>query len=389
MMLNHSGKTLWKAALLLGGAILVVTASAPGRAAQQATADVPPDATPEITAVHPNQGAPGQEVTVKVEGKNFSAGAYVSFSNPAVHAVSTERVSPTQLEARVAVGAKAQPGAISLFVSNPGSAVAEVPFSIVEETPASAPAAPPATTATPETQAPATAEASQQAPAAPGPEVKGIEPARAARGAQATLKITGKHFADGARVAFSNPGIQVQDVQVKKDTEIAARIQVAADAATGTTGMFVVNPDDTEAEVTFEVTGEATSTKASGASSAAPTAKPAGKPATKPAAKSAGQTLQFDVISLSDVGNILQSRSNPKGTLSLASGKLRFEESGKEVFSVPVAEIKEVGENLILGVNTGTFHILFASGQTYNFVAGSLRPADSKSIMESLQAALK
>jgi hypothetical protein len=168
-----------------------------------------------------------------------------------------------------------------------------------------------------------------------------------------------------------------------------ARIQVAADAATGTTGMFVVNPDDTEAEVTFEVTGEATSTKASGASSAAPTAKPAGKAAAKPAAKSAGQTLQFDVISLSDVGNILQSRSNPKGTLSLASGKLRFEESGKEVFSVPVAEIKEVGENLILGVNTGTFHIVLASGQTYNFVAGSLRPADSKSIMESLQSALK
>jgi len=396
MMRNRFAGRGWKAALLLLGTILVmIPASAP---AQQATADVPPDATPEISAVRPNQASPGEEVAVTIDGMNFSPGVYVSFSNPAVHAVSTRRVSPTQLEARVAVGTKAQPGTISLFVSNPGSTVAEVPFSVV----GAGSAAPPAESAAPAAampaiSAPAKAETSAQAAA---PEVTRIEPPRAARGSQVALKISGKNFAKGVKVAFSNPGIRVLEVQADKDTEIEARIQVAPDAATGTTGMFVFNPDDNETEVTFEVAAEGaagTSAAPAPAPPSAPTAQgsataaPVGQSASNPAAaaKRAGEALQFDVISLGDVASILQTRNKPKGTLSLEGGKLRFEEAGKEVFSVPVSEIKEVGENQILGVSTGTFHVILTSGRTYNFIAASFRPADSQSMLESLRGALK
>jgi len=394
MMPHGSAESVWKATLLLLGTILVmIPASAP---AQQATADVPPDATPEVTAVRPNHASPGEEVAVVIDGKNFSPGVYVSFSNPAVHAVSTRRVSPTQLEARIAVGAKAQPGTISVFVSNPGSTVAEVPFTVMGAGSAASPAesvAPAA--AVPATSAPARAETSAQAPA---PEVTRIEPPRAARGSQVALKISGKNFAKGVKVAFSNPGIRVLSVQADKETEVAAQIQIAADAATGTTGMFVVNPDDNETEVTFEVAAEGTaagtaaptSTPAARTTQAPATTAPAGQPASKTAAtKGVSEALQFDVISLGDVASILQSRNKPKGTLTLAGGKLRFEEAGKEVFSVPVSGIKEVGANLILGVNTGTFHVILSSGQTYNFIAASLRPADSQSMLESLRGALR
>ena len=54
-----------------------------------------------------------------------------------------------------------------------------------------------------------------------------------------------------------------------------------------------------------------------------------------------------------------------------------------------LADIKEVEANVILGFNTGTFHIILKSGQTYNFVASSLRPADSQSLIDSLQKAIR
>jgi hypothetical protein len=386
------------AALLVWATVLVMGAVTPARsAAQQPVADVPPDATPQVTAVRPNQGAPGQEVSVVVEGKNFSPGVYISFSNPAVHAVSTRRLSPTELEARIAIGTRAPVGTVSLYVSNPGSTVADVPFTVMGTgAPAARPAEPaPPAAPTPTTSVPAPGEASAEAGA---PEVTRIEPPRAAPGSQTTLKISGRNFARGVKVAFSNPGIRVLGVESSKDSEIEARIQVAADAPTGTTGMFIVNPDDNETEVTFEISSEASSatSAAPAASSTAPTAQapatttPAAQPTSKPAtAKSAAGALQFEVISLSDVTSVLESRSKPKGMLSLAGGKLRYEEGGKEVFSVPVAEIKEIGENFILGVNTGTFHVILANGQTYNFIAASFRAADSQSIMESLRAARK
>ncbi|HVB29781.1 MAG TPA: hypothetical protein VNG91_08230, partial [Terriglobia bacterium] len=47
------------------------------------------DATPKITQVQPSEAQPGSQVTVKIEGQSFAAGAYVSFSDPAIHVLAT------------------------------------------------------------------------------------------------------------------------------------------------------------------------------------------------------------------------------------------------------------------------------------------------------------
>ena len=75
--------------------------------------------------------------------------------------------------------------------------------------------------------------------------------------------------------------------------------------------------------------------------------------------------------------------------LALEGGKLRFEEAGKEVFAVAATDVKEVEVNILFGMNTGTFHVILSSGQTYNFVATSLRPADSQVMVDALKRALK
>lgn len=381
------------------GVLVVALPAVLCRAAPQTEADVSPEATPEIRQVKPSQAGAGDEVTVLIEGKNFSAGAYVSFSTAAVHAIATKRASATQLESRVAVGKKAEAGTVSLFVSNPASSVAEAPFTITggaapRETPASAAAGAPAPPTPPPAQASSlTPTAAAAQPAGSVPEVTGVDPPRAGKGSQLELKIHGKNFLKGAKVAFSNPGIRVLETQVAKDSELTARIQIAADATTGSSGLFVVNPDDNETEAAFVVTDEAptTTSPAASAPAASTPATPASgsAPAAKTEGKGAAEPAQFEVISLADVAGILQKGNRPKGTLTLTASKLRYEESGKEVFAVAAADIKEVAPNIFLGVNTGTFHVILNSGQTYNFIAASLRPADSQSIIDALRKVMK
>lgn len=333
----------------------------------QGEVDVSPEATPEVRQVRPDQAAAGAEVVVAIEGNNFSRGAYVSFSNPMVQVVSTRRVSATELQTKLAIAKKAQPGTVSLYVSNPAGAVAEVPFSIVEETPQlAASPAPPAP--------PAPAEEIQPSGFAT-PEVTALAPARAEVGSQVSVKVTGKNFDKQAKVSSSSPGIRVLETKVKKPTELTARLQVAPDAPAGPTSLYVVNPDGRGAEAVLELAS-------GGETKAAP-------PAAQPGAESAAAPQRFEVYNLGDVVSILQSPNKPKGTLSLAAGKLRFEEGGQEVFSVTVADVKEIEPNVILGVNTGTFHIVVKSGQTYNFVAATLRPADNQMIVDSLRRALR
>jgi hypothetical protein len=328
--------------------------------------EIPPDATPQIQQVNPSQAAAGDEVTIVVEGQNFSPGAYVSFTNPSIRVVSTRRVSGTQIEVKLTVSPKAQPGAISLYVSNPASSAAEAAFRIVA---AAAPA--PEAPATPSAPGapPSPAEAVHPSESST-PEVTNVDPPRAAPQSEASLKIRGKNFAHGAKVSFSNPGIRVLETTAPTATELTVRIQIAADAPKGKTSLFVVNPDDSEVEASFEVTG--------GTTKAAEVSQPA---------SSVGQ--RFEVYNLGDVASILQSHNKTKGTLIVTGQKLTYEESGKDVFSTSLSDIKEVGGNVILGLNTGTFHINLTSGKTYNFVAGSLRPADSQSIVDSLRKALR
>lgn len=212
-------------------------------------------------------------------------------------------------------------------------------------------------------------QATPSAPQASTPEVTRVAPPSAAPKSELSLKIEGKNFAQGAKVSFSNPGIRVLETTVSSDTELTVRIQIALDAPTGKTSLFVVNPDDSETEAPFEVKGE-TSETATG---------------TEPP-ESAGE--RFDVYNLGEVASLLQARDKTKGTLIVAGQKLIYEEAGKRVFSVSLSDIKELGANVILGLNTGTFHIKLTAGKNYNFIAGSLRPADSQSIINSLRKAI-
>jgi IPT/TIG domain len=331
----------------------------PANSVQQG--EVPADAAAKISKVTPNQCAVGSDVTVEIQGQNFSGGAYLSFSSPAVRVMVTERVDASTLRAKLQINPSAKPGKVTLYVSNPAGPAAETTFTILR----SGATVPPPTTETETPSAPAkNAE----------PEVTSVTPSSAARSSGAEIKIKGKRFAEGVKVSFSNPGIQVLGTKLSKSSELTVEIQVAADAAVGETGLFVINPDDSEVEAKFEIT------EAKGA------AKTAGKGET---AKSVQAQESFEVFNLGEGISILQNPAKSKGTLSLVAGKLAYTEVGNEVFSVPLAEIKEVDGNSVFGVNTGTFHIILTSGKTYNFMAGTLRPADSQAIIDSLRHAMQ
>lgn len=351
--------------------------------AAQDLPEIAADATPEIQQVDPSEAAAGAEATVMISGRNFSAGAYVSFSDPAIHVVSARCASPTQLEAKLSVSPKAQPGTATLYVSNPASTVAQTSFTIAA---APAPAPPPVIPAN--NLIPPQPTADKVVIDANAPTVTKVDPPSAGRGGGATVKVKGKNFASGVKVAFSNPGIRVLETQAGKSTELSVLIQIAADAATGLGSLFVVNPDDREAEAQFEVT------------TVAPGKVPAitGDQGTKTKkTTTTGGTLQptgaadqsFSVYGLSSAISILQSSGKAKGTLIISGKNLKYDEGGNEVFSIPFSDIKEVEENVVFGIKSGTFHVIVNTGRAYNFIASSLKPTDTQSIVTAIQAALK
>ena len=341
-----------------------------------AQSPVPATATPQITKVQPSEAAPGSRLILKIDGEQFAEGAYVSFSDPSIHVVSTRRLSGTEMEADVAIGGKAQPNSVRLYVANPSGTVGQFAFAITSGTtpgaqpPSAASSAPPAAS-TP--NAPTAAGPVASGPAAP--QVSAIDPDHAAPGSKASIKVTGKRFAKGVKVVFQNPGIHVLSTEFKKSTELVAQIEVASDAPTGKTGLFVVNPDESEVEAGFAVTA-GTSSQSQGNSQTA-----AGGASASAVSKS------YKVIDLGDAIGFLRNPNMPKGVLTLVGGKLTYQEKGKDVFTAGPGDVKEVAPNIIFGINTDTFHIILKSGKTYNFVSASLMPADTASIITTLQQA--
>jgi hypothetical protein len=74
--------------------------------------------------------------------------------------------------------------------------------------------------------------------------------------------------------------------------------------------------------------------------------------------------------------------------LSVAGGKLKYQEAGKTVFIVGRGEITEIDANTVLGYDTGTFHVILKSGKTYNFAPASLSVTDGQKMLESIKQAL-
>lgn len=357
--------------------------------AGQESTDVSADATPAIQQVQPAQAVAGATVDIEIDGANFARDAYVSCSSPEVHVVKTTRASAARVDVQLAVLAKAQPGAVTLYVTNPSGSVAQTTFTIMGPVSASGGAAAASASPTQATSAPEEATSG-----AGSPEVTSIEPASVTPGSQLTVKIKGKNFAQGARASFSNPGIRVLNNNVQKSSQLAVEIQVASDAATGAGSVFVVNPDDSEVEAHFSVTAgspkvTATSGESPPATASASSTGSAGSSGSNTSASvNPKGSQQFEVYSLGNLKGILGGGSQTKGTLTLSSGKLKYAEGDQQVFAAARKDIKEIGANAFLGVNTGTFHIMLNSGKTYNFVASSFRPADSQSIIDALLKAL-
>jgi hypothetical protein len=370
-------KIRWARQLVVFALTLCATTFVPALAAPQADVDISPEATPEIQQVNPNQGAPGARLTVTIQGRNFSSGAYVSSPGAFIHVESSKRVSATQLEAQLSISGTAQPGMVSLLVSNPASRTAAAPFTIASGQAPAAPTAPAPPAAPQEPTAPAAPAAEIQPSATP--EVTAVEPPRAAPGSDTTVKITGKNFVQGTKVSFANTGIRVLDVTASSSTELAVHIKVAPDAAPGATSLYVINPDDREVEAPFEVAGKAP---------AAPTAPAAPAQPAKPATTSSAATQRYEAYHLGNPAEIVQTRGKLKGALVVSSGKLRYEEGSKILFNVALSDIKEIEIVTIGGFNTGAFHIILKSGKNYTFAPGSLHPSDSQKIVDSLRKAL-
>ena len=313
------------------------------------------EASPKISNIQPAQASPGSRITVKITGENFLNGAYVSCSDPAVHVLVTRWTSGTELDVDIAVGQMAKSQSVVLYVSNPSGASAQAAFAIAS----------------------GAGEPQQEAQSSPSnsPVVTKVDPAQAAPGSNLTLKVTGKNFKQGAKVAMSNPGVRVLGTDFKKSTQLVAQIEVATNAPSGKTSLFVINPDDSEVEAGFEINGKNTAQT--------------GTEAEKASSQPSTPTQQWSVYNLGDATSILQNPSKAKGQLEVKGGKLEYDQDGKAVFTVKLSDVQEISPNVFFGLSTGTFHIILNSGKTYNFVSSSLAPADTNSIIESLRAALK
>lgn len=210
-------------------------------------------------------------------------------------------------------------------------------------------------------------------PAKP-PQIHSVTPSKADPGAKLTVKIKGSNFVKGALVALSNPAVLVTQTDVKNGGELTAQIEVPASAPGGASGIFVVNPDQTEAEGNFQI-GGAAAAKSRNANPAANSTPVAGQ--------------SFNVFSLSNIASLFQNPQQTRGVLSLASGKLNYEEAGKQVFSAPLQQVREVAPNVLLGLSTGTFHVILSDGKQYNFMAASLDAKETQTIIQTLQQAIK
>ncbi|HUY12481.1 MAG TPA: IPT/TIG domain-containing protein [Terriglobia bacterium] len=331
---------------------------------------------PTISNVDPEDAHPGQKVRITIQGRNFVPGSYVTFSNPALHAISTHQNGNARITVEVQVAPGAAPGQVTLYVTNPSGASATFPFAVRE----SAEASPGPLSTSP---------ANIPEPASPAgtPFVSSVAPPSAGPGSNFTLTIKGRNFVQGVRVAFSNPKITVASTRVKKNSELIAHVQIASDAAPGSTGLFVVNPDQSEVESNFQVGGAAINNAP--AATVAPSPTTATSKSATTAAKSSGKAVSFNVFNLGDVVEVLKTKSRVQGTLSVDKGTLTYTEKGVMIFSVPVTDVQEINPNVFFGLSTGTFHIFLSSGKRYNFAAASLATADTQKIESQLKQALK
>jgi hypothetical protein len=212
------------------------------------------------------------------------------------------------------------------------------------------------------------------APAAPaGPEVTKVTPPKVGQGFDIDLKVTGKNFVQGTKVSFANEGIRVMGITSSSSTELTVHIKVAGDAPPGKTSLFVINPDDNEAEVPIEVALKGTFT---------PTPSAPHSPGSPPTAD-ASYTQRFDAFHLGNPTEIFHVHGKVKGSLVISSGTVKYEEDKKTLINISLSEIKEVKT-----AGIGGFNIKLNSGKTHHFAAASLKGSDARIIVDAIQKAM-
>jgi hypothetical protein len=223
------------------------------------------------------------------------------------------------------------------------------------------------------------------------PEVWQVKPNQTPAGSDVTFQVEGRNFAEGVRAeSESTEKVKITSVRRVSDSKLEVKAAISGQAAVGDAGFYVRNPKGHGSGYGgFGIT-------AAQAPSPAPTAEvgpsaPAtpGK-TTVPATtqETGGAATKFEVFNLGEGINLLQNPNKSKGVLSVAGGKLKYEEGGKEVFSLAPSEIKEIDANSILGYNTGTIHVILNSGPTYNFAPASLSMTDGPKMLDGLKRAL-
>jgi hypothetical protein len=200
-----------------------------------------------------------------------------------------------------------------------------------------------------------------------------VEPSSAGPGFDMDLKITGQNFAQGTKVSFANPGVRVVGVTFVSSTELTVHIKVMSNAAAGAGSLYVINPDDSEVEASFEVAGK----------SATPPLPPPSP--SSPATTASADTQSYDAFHLGNPTEIFKVHGKVKGALVVSPATIEYQEAGQTLVTLQVSDIKEIKTSSIA---PNTFHITLNSGSTYHFAPGSLRPADARSLVDTLRKLL-
>jgi hypothetical protein len=86
------------------------------------------------------------------------------------------------------------------------------------------------------------------------PDVYAVTPSGAPQGSRVNLRLSGKDFAPGVRLAFHNQAISILSVEARRPEELLATVQIAPNADLGSTTLFVTNPNGRQGMAGFEVT---------------------------------------------------------------------------------------------------------------------------------------
>lgn len=193
------------------------------------------------------------------------------------------------------------------------------------------------------------------------------------------MKVAGKNFVQGTKVSFASEGIHQVGVSSYSTTQITVHIKVAGDAVPGKTSLFVINPDDSEAEAPIEIDLKGTFAPPI----AAPAPSPAPNTPSAPAADDPTYTQRFDAFHLGNPTEVFHVHGKVKGSIIIASGALKYEEDSKTLVNISLSEISEVKTAMM-----GQFQVKLDSGKTIHFAAASLKGSDAKVIVDAIEKAM-